>query len=53
MLSHAPGLDPAFLEYADLAGRYHDSVDRGDTINDAMVKMLRDHAAKLVLKPPG
>ena len=45
--------DPAFLEYADLAGRYHDSVDRGDTINDAMVRMLRDSAAKLILKPPG
>jgi hypothetical protein len=44
--------DAAFLEYADLAGRYHDSVDRGDTINDVMVKMLRDQAAKLILKPP-
>jgi hypothetical protein len=44
--------EPAFLEYAELAGRYHDNVENGDTINDAMVKMLRDHAAKLVLKPP-
>lgn len=45
--------EPVFLEYADLARRYADSVDRGDTINDAMVKLLRDQAAKLVLKPPG
>jgi hypothetical protein len=45
--------EPAFLEYADLAHRYHDSVDRGDTINDAVVKLLRDQAAKLVIKPPG
>jgi len=45
--------EPAFLEYHDLAERYHDSLDRGDTINDVVVKMLRDHAAKLVLKPPG
>ena len=44
--------DPAFLEYHDLAQRYHDSIDRGDTINDVLIKMLRDHAAKLILKPP-
>jgi hypothetical protein len=45
--------EAAFLEYADLFERYKDSVERGDTINDAMVKLLRDQAAKLVIKPPG
>ena len=45
--------DDAFTEYHGLAERYHDSLDRGDTINDVVVKMLRDHAATLVLKPPG
>jgi hypothetical protein len=45
--------DPSFTEYADMARRYHDSLERGDTINDVVVKMLRDSAAKLILKPPG
>jgi hypothetical protein len=45
--------DPAFLEYHDLAQRFHEGLDRGDTINDALIKLLRDHAAKLVLRPPG
>jgi hypothetical protein len=38
--------------YDELSTRYRDSVDRGDTINDAAVKILREQAAALVLKPP-
>jgi hypothetical protein len=45
--------EPAFREYHDLAQRYADSLERGDTINDVTVKLLRDQAAKLILKPPG
>ena len=40
----------AYHDYHALAKRYHDSVERGDTINDAVVKMLREQAAALVLR---
>ncbi len=42
----------AFLEYTDISDRYYDSLDRGDTINDMVVRVLREKAANLVLKPP-
>ncbi len=44
---------PAFLEYTEMAERYTDSVERGDTINDIVLRLLRDKAANLVLPPPG
>lgn len=43
---------PAYIEYIEMHDRYEDSVDRGDTINDVVIKVLRDLAANLVLKPP-
>lgn len=43
---------PKFLEYNELAERYLESLDRGDTINDVVLKVLRESAANLVLKPP-
>jgi hypothetical protein len=39
-------------EYHELAGHYFQSIDRGDTINDMVVRLLRDHAATLVLTSP-
>ena len=42
----------AFLEYADVADRYYESLDRGDTINDMVVRVLREKAANVILKPP-
>jgi hypothetical protein len=39
-------------DYHELAGHYFQSVDRGDTINDMVVKLLRDNAATLVLTSP-
>ena len=44
---------PAYLEYAEIWDRYQDSVERGDTINDVVLKLLRERAAGLVLAPPG
>ena len=41
----------AFLGYTDISDRYYDSLDRGDTINDMVVRVLREKAANLVLKP--
>jgi hypothetical protein len=43
---------PAFLDYHELAERYFESVDQGDTINDIVVKLLREKAANLVLVAP-
>jgi hypothetical protein len=41
-----------YREYMDLASTYLAGVDRGDTINDVTVKLIRDHAAQLVLPSP-
>jgi hypothetical protein len=43
---------PAFLEYTQLADTYNESLERGDTINDVVLRVLRDRAANLVLDPP-
>ena len=39
-------------EYHKLAAHYFESLDRGDTINDIVVKTVRDHAATLILTAP-
>ena len=44
---------PILVEYIEMATRYQESIDRGDTINDVVLKVLKDSAATLVLKPPG
>ena len=43
---------PAYLEYTEVLNRYNESLERGDTINDVVLRMLRDKSANLVLKPP-
>ncbi len=44
---------PILIEYVEMASRYQESLDRGDTINDIVLKVLRDQAAQLMLPPPG
>lgn len=39
-------------EYHALAAHYFESLDRGDTINDIVVKQIREDAARLVLTAP-
>ena len=39
-------------EYLELASHYFQSLDRGDTINDVVVRLVRDRAAELVLTSP-
>jgi hypothetical protein len=39
-------------EYLELASHYFHSLDRGDTINDVVVKLVRERAAELVLTSP-
>src|SRR5207244_3694197 len=44
---------PILLEYLEMAERYQESLERGDTVNDVVLKVLREQAASLVLQPPG
>ena len=44
--------EAAFLEYHEIAQRYYEGIERGDTMNDVVVKMLREKAAQLILDPP-
>jgi hypothetical protein len=39
-------------EYLELASHYLTSLDRGDTINDVVVRLVRERAAELVLTSP-
>jgi hypothetical protein len=48
----AEGFAAQSKEYLELASHYFESVDRGDTINDVVVKLIREHAATLVLPSP-
>ena len=43
---------PAYLDYTELLTRYDESIERGDTIDDLVLRILRDKAADLVLPPP-
>jgi hypothetical protein len=43
---------PVLLEYLEMMTRYEESIERGDTINDVVLKVLRDQAAQLMLAPP-
>ncbi len=43
---------PAYLEYTELADTYNASLERGDTVNDIVLRVLREKAATLVLDPP-
>jgi hypothetical protein len=44
---------PAYLEYTEMRAHYDEILERGDTINDLMLRILREKAANLVLPPPG
>ena len=39
-------------EYQELNQLYLTAMERGDTINDMVVRLLREYAAKLIEKPP-
>ncbi|HTM23155.1 MAG TPA: hypothetical protein VL172_21690 [Kofleriaceae bacterium] len=41
-----------YNEYSQIARAYIDSMDRGDTINDVVVKIVRDKAIELLKTPP-
>jgi hypothetical protein len=43
---------PAFIEYTEIAEAYRAAVERGDTINDIVLKVLREQSAALVLPAP-
>jgi hypothetical protein len=41
-----------YTEYNELTARYRDSLERGDTVDDLMLKLMREQSANLVLPPP-
>ena len=44
--------EPKYNEYRDVASAYEDSVTRGDTINDVVVKILRECCDELLIERP-
>ena len=44
--------EPVYTEYHDITQAYFDSIERGDTINDITVKLIRDRATDLVRPSP-
>lgn len=44
--------EPVFSEYTEVAKAYFESIDRGDTINDVVVKLIRDRATDLIKTSP-
>ncbi len=43
---------PLVREYDTLAQRYLESVERGDTVNDVLVRLVRERAAALLVVAP-
>lgn len=43
---------PAYLDFHEIAAHYQTSMERGDTLNDVAMRLLRDKAAELVLASP-
>ncbi|PIE66393.1 MAG: hypothetical protein CSA24_00305 [Deltaproteobacteria bacterium] len=43
--------DRRFLEYQHVQQAYEQSMARGDTVNDAIVQLLHERAAELLLDP--
>jgi hypothetical protein len=44
--------EPMYREFHDMSKSYFESLDRGDTINDVVVKVLRQRAIELFVEPP-
>jgi hypothetical protein len=44
--------EPKYVEWRDVSVAYNDSVAAGDTINDLVVKILRERATELLLEAP-
>lgn len=44
--------EPVYREYFENARAYFDSLERGDTINDVVVKVVRERAIELFLDSP-
>ena len=42
--------EPMYREFHDMSKSYFESLDRGDTINDVIVKVLRERSDELILE---
>jgi hypothetical protein len=42
----------AYTEYAELLARHGESLERGDTVDDLVLKLLREQSANLAMPAP-
>jgi hypothetical protein len=43
---------PMYDDYREMLDKYRECVERGDTISDIIVRLMRDRASHLVLQSP-
>ena len=41
-----------YTEYTELLARYHESLERGDTVDDLVLKLLREQSTNLAMPAP-
>ncbi|RMH41377.1 MAG: hypothetical protein D6689_11275 [Deltaproteobacteria bacterium] len=44
--------EPKYNEWREMLSAYNEAIASGDTINDLVVKILRDRSCELLLDPP-
>jgi hypothetical protein len=42
----------AYIGYTELLARYRESLERGDTVDDLVLKLLREQSTNLAMPPP-
>jgi hypothetical protein len=47
-----PEFTSAYTEYVELLARYHESLERGDTVDDLVLKLLREQSTNLAMPAP-
>jgi hypothetical protein len=47
-----PEFTATYTEYTELLARYHESLERGDTVDDLVLKLLREQSTNLAMPTP-
>jgi hypothetical protein len=47
-----PEFTATYTEYTELLARYHESLERGDTVDDLVLKLLREQSTNLAMPAP-
>jgi hypothetical protein len=47
-----PEFTSTYTEYTELLARYHESLERGDTVDDLVLKLLREQSTNLAMPTP-